>query len=208
MRTPTRPPKKRGRPAKKRPGRPPRKEAVSHDAIIDAVYRLMKEKPLDDVSMDEIAKRAGVAKPTLYKWWPNKQSLLFDMFKERVVPNFPVDSTATAEEAIRRQAKDLVRLLNGFFGKVTAQIVGEGQSDPKVLHAYREGYVRRRRDITVPVIERGYASGEFKRRVEPHLLIDLIYGPIYYRLLVRFLPLNQQFIDDLLDHVIAYLKGA
>jgi len=192
----------------KRLGRPPRTEAVSHDEIIDAVYRLMKEKPLDDVSMDEIASRAGVGKPTLYKWWPNKQSLLFDMFKERVVPNFPVDSTATAEEAIRRQAKDLVRLLNGFFGKVAAQIIAEGQSDPKVMEAYRERYVGMRRDITIPVIERGYESGEFKRRVEPHLLIDMIYGPIYYRLLVRFLPLNQNFIDELLDHIIAYLKGA
>jgi AcrR family transcriptional regulator len=193
---------------KQRRGRPPRTEAVSHDEIIDAVYRLMKEKPLDDVSMDEIASRAGVGKPTLYKWWPNKQSLVFDMFKERIVPNFPVDSTATAEEAIRRQAKDLVRLLNGFFGKVTAQIIGEGQSDPKVMEAYRDGYVRMRRDVTIPVIERGYESGEFRRRVEPHLLIDMIYGPIYYRLLVRFLPLNQHFIDELLDHIIAYLKGA
>src|SRR5215471_16496058 len=121
--------------SRKRRGRPPRTEAVSHDEIIDAVYRLMKEKPLDDVSMDEIARSAGVGKPTLYKWWPNKQSLLLDMFKERVVPDFPVDSTATAEEAIRRQAKDLVRLLNGFFGTVTAQIIGEGQTDPKILEA-------------------------------------------------------------------------
>jgi hypothetical protein len=129
------------------------------------------------------------------------------MFKERVVPHFPVNSTATAEEAIRQQAKELVRLLNGTFGKVSAQIIAEGQSDPTVIADYRENYVRMRRNLTIPVIERGYASGEFKRRVEPHLLIDMIYGPIYYRLLVRYLPLDQQFIDDLLDHVLAYLKG-
>lgn len=76
------------------------------------------------------------------------------MFKERVIPNFPVESTATADEAIRRQAKEVVRRLSGFFGKVTAQIIGEGQSDPKVLEEYRERYVRMRRDITIPVIER------------------------------------------------------
>ena len=67
--------KRTARQPKKRLGRPPRTEAVSHDEIIDAVYRLMKEKPLDDVSMDEIAASAGVRKATLYKWWPNKQSL-------------------------------------------------------------------------------------------------------------------------------------
>jgi AcrR family transcriptional regulator len=151
--------------------------------------------------------RAGVGKPTIYKWWPNKAALVLDMFKERVVPHFPLDSTATAEEAIRQQAKELLRLLNGTFGKVSAQIIAEGQSDPAVIAGYRKHYVRPRRDLTIPVIERGYATGEFKRRVEPDLLIDMIYGPIYYRLLVRYLPLEQQFIDDLLDHVTTYLKG-
>jgi AcrR family transcriptional regulator len=193
--------------APKRRGRPPRSEAVSHGRIIEAVFELMRERSLDDVSIEEIAHRAGVGKPTIYKWWPNKAALLLDMFKERVVPHFPVNSTATAEEAIRQQAKELVRLLNGTFGKVSAQIIAEGQSDPTVIADYRENYVRMRRNLTIPVIERGYASGEFKRRVEPHLLIDMIYGPIYYRLLVRYLPLDQQFIDDLLDHVLAYLKG-
>jgi len=193
--------------ASRPPGRPPRSEAVSHDRIIDAVVLLAREKPLDDVSMDEIASRAKVGKPTLYKWWPNKAALVLEMFKQRVVPSFPVDSTATAEEAIRRQAKELVRHLNGLFGKVSAQIIAEGQSNPVIMKEYRERYVHMRRNTTIPVIEKGYASGEFKRRVDPHLLIDMIYGPIYYRLLVRYLPLNQEFIDDLLDHVIAYLKG-
>ena len=198
--------KRKTRQVPKRRGRPPRAAAVSHDQIIETVFQLMRTKCLDEVSMEEIARRAKVGKATVYKWWPTKSALLLDMFKERVVPSFPVDSTATAEEAIRKQAKELVRHLNGFFGKVSAQIIAEGQTDPAVIEEYRERYVRMRRDLTIPVIERGYATGEFKRRVDPHLLIDMIYGPIYYRLLVRYLPLNQQFIDELLDHVIAYIK--
>jgi AcrR family transcriptional regulator len=191
----------------KRRGRPPRTQAVSHARILDAVVRLIREKSLDEVSIEEIAQRARVGKPTIYKWWPNKSMLLLDTFKERIVPSFPVESTATAEEALRRQAKELVNVLNGLFGTVSAQIIAQGQSDPTVLHEYRERYVRMRRDLTIPVIEQGYATGEFTRRVEPHLLIDMIYGPIYYRLLVKFLPLNQAFIDELLDHVLAYIKG-
>ena len=191
----------------KRRGRPPRTQAVSHTRILDAVVRLIREKPLDEVSIEEIAQRAGVGKPTIYKWWPNKSMLVLDTFKERIVPSFPVESTVTAEEALRRQAKELVHVLNGLFGTVSAQIIAQGQSDPAVLHEYRERYVRMRRDLTIPVIERGYATGEFTQRVEPQLLIDMIYGPIYYRLLVKYRPLNQDFIDELLDHVMAYIKG-
>src|SRR5215813_2963145 len=191
----------------KRRGRPPLVQAVSHARIIDTVVALIREKSIDEISIEEIAQRARVGKPTIYKWWPNKSMLLLETFRERIVPSFPVDSTDTAEEALRRQAKELVRLLNGLFGTVSAQIIAQGQSDPAVLHEYRERYVRMRRDLTIPVIERGYVTGEFKRRVDPHLLIDMIYGPIYYRLLVRYLPLNQAFIDELLDHVLTYLKG-
>src|SRR5215470_5940091 len=97
----------------RRRGRPPRTQAVSHARIVDAVVRLIREKSLDDVSIEEIAQRARVGKPTIYKWWPNKSMLLLDTFKERIVPSFPVESTVTAEEALRRQAKALVHVLNG-----------------------------------------------------------------------------------------------
>ena len=194
------------KPSKKR-GRPAVQEAVSHKQIIDAVFDLLQNKSVQDLTIEEIAKHAKVGKPTIYKWWPNKAALVLDMFQERVVPTYTIGRTATAEEAIRKQAKELVRLFNGFFGKVSADLIAEGQRDDGVMGEYRKRYVTARRNKTIEVIEHGYANGEFKRRVDPQLLIDMIYGPIYYRLLVRYLPLDQAFVDGLLDHVIAYLKS-
>ena len=67
---------------------------------------------------------------------------------------------------------------------VHADIIAEGQSDPSVLREYRERYVTQRRAFTREVIARAKASGEFKREIDPETLIDMVYGPIYYRLLV------------------------
>src|SRR5258707_9079277 len=113
----------------KRRGRPRSAAAASHDAILGAVYDLLHEKSVRDLTIEEVAKRAGVGKPTIYRWWPSKAALVMDMFEERIAPQFRVSDAATAEATIRRNVTALIRLLNGFFGKVSAEIIAEGQSD-------------------------------------------------------------------------------
>ena len=188
-------------------GRPRCSAAASHEAIIDAVYEILQGKPLSALTMEEIARRAGVGKPTLYKWWPSKSAIVIDMFTERIVPSMVVPDGPCVEEAIRAQVAATIGLLGGFFGRVSAQIIAEGQSDGEVLREYVERYVRHRRDFTRDLIARAHESGEFKREIDPEVLVDMIYGPIYYRLLVKHQPLNQEFGEELLDHIMAYLKS-
>ena len=60
--------------------------AASHAAIMDTVYALLQEKSVGDLTMEEVANRAKVGKPTLYKWWPTKATLVLAMLCERMVP--------------------------------------------------------------------------------------------------------------------------
>jgi AcrR family transcriptional regulator len=59
----------------------------SHAAIMDAVYTLLQEKSVRDLTIEEVAKRARVGKPTLYKWWPTKATLVLAMLCERMAPS-------------------------------------------------------------------------------------------------------------------------
>ena len=189
-----------------RRGRPRRVAATAHEDILDAVYELLQHKSVRDLTIEEVARRAGVGKPTIYRWWPTKAALVMDMFEERVAPQFNVPEAASAEATIRGQVQALIRLLNGFFGKVSAEIVAEGQSEPDVLREYRERYVLKRRAYSRGLVERAKASGEFRADVDPELLIDMVYGPIYYRLLVGHQPLDKRFGDALVDGVMASVK--
>ena len=176
---------------------------------MDAVYELLQHKSVRDLTIEEVARRAGVGKPTIYRWWPSKAALVMDMFEERVVPQYGVPrDDATAEATIRGHVQTLIRLLNGFFGKVSADIVSEGQCDPDVLREYRERYVLKRRAGSRGVIERAKASGEFRADVDPELLIDMVYGPIYYRLLVGHQKLDKRFGDALVDRAMAGVKSS
>lgn len=189
-----------------RRGRPPGEAAAAHDVILDAVYELLQQSSVRDLTIEAIARHAGVGKPTIYRWWPSKAALVMDMFEERIAPQFDVPDAATAEAAFRGQVSQLVRLLNGFFGKITAEIIAEGQSDSGVLREYRDRYVEKRRTFSRDVIARAKAGGEFRKDVDAELLIDMIYGPIYYRLLVGHGKLDRRFGDALVARAMAYAR--
>jgi len=193
-------------PPRARLGRPPADAAASHAAIMDAVYELLKEKAASELTMEAVAKRAKVGKPTLYKWWPSKAALIMAMFHERLAGKLEVPPTATVEEAIRIKALYLVKEFNGLFGKVMADLIAEGQSDPSILRELFQSHIRTRRDATIIDIEHAKASGELASGVDAELLIDAIFGPIYYGLLLRHTPLTEQYVNSLIDQVFSGVR--
>lgn len=185
-----------------RRGRPPREAAEAHAAILDAVYELLKEKSARDLTMEEVARRAKVGKPTLYKWWPTKAALVLAMFHERIAGQSPVPETATVEESIRLKTCSLIQEFNGLFGKVMADLIAEGQSEPDLLRDLSEQHMAPRRAATAVDIERAKADGEFLPDMDTDLVIDGIFGPIYFRLLMRQHPLTEAYGDALIDQVL------
>jgi AcrR family transcriptional regulator len=190
------------KPDKRKPGRPRSASAIAHDRILDAVFELLQTQSVRDLQIQEVCRRASVSKPTIYKWWPSKAAMVMAMFEQRMVRRLPSIERLSAEQLIRVAVPGLIRLFNGPFGKVAAEMIAAGQSEPKVLREFRDRYVLKRRKVAVNALEDAYASGEMKRSVNPELLLDLIFGPIYFRLLVKHQPLNQAFGRELMDYVL------
>src|ERR1700722_14596765 len=185
-----------------RQGRPPSEMAASHDVIMDSVFALLQKKSVRDLTMEEIAKRAKVGKPTLYKWWPTKATLVLAMLCERMAPNLEKATVLTAEESLRFRVRRLIDAFNGPFGKIVAGLIAEGQSEPAVLQEFFSRWVSPRRNATIADLQRGKNAGELRSETEPELLNDAIFGAIYYRLLLRSGPLTRRFGEELVDQVI------
>ena len=92
---------------KARPRGRPRSEAAEK-AVMDAVYAFLQERSVRELTMEGIAERANVGKPTLYKWWPSKAALVMAVLQERLVPKPEPISAKTAEAAIRARMHRLV----------------------------------------------------------------------------------------------------
>jgi AcrR family transcriptional regulator len=182
-------------------GRPPAANAESHTLILDAVYELLQERSVRDLTIEGIAKRAGVSKPTIHKWWPTKADLVLAMFQERLDSQAPPPATEpmSGQDAVRFTVRQLVKRFNGLFGKVMADLIAEGQSEPAVLETLYARHMRDRRAATVANVERARAAGELPADADPELLVDTIFAPLYYRLLLRHEPLTQTYADALVD---------
>jgi AcrR family transcriptional regulator len=191
-----------------RKGRPPSEMAASHAAIMEAVYGLLQEKSVRDLTMEEVAKRAGVGKPTLYRWWPTKATLVLAMLCERMAPNLEKPTVLTAEESLRFRVRRLIGAFNGRFGKIVAGVIAEGQSEPAIREAFFDRWVNPRRTATIADLQRGKNTGELRSDTEPDLLNDAIFGAIYYRFLLRSAPLTRRFGEELVEQVIrGHLSG-
>src|ERR1700746_3873858 len=185
-----------------RKGRPPSEMAASHAAIMHAVYALLQESLVRDLTMEEVAKRARVGKPTLYKWWPTKASLVLAMLCERMAPNLAMRTTLTAEESLRLRVRRLIDVFNGPFGKIVAGLIAEGQSQPAIRQQFFDRLVSPRRTATIADLQRGKNAGELRSDTEPDLLNDAIFGAIYYRFLLGSGPLTRRFGEELVEQVI------
>jgi AcrR family transcriptional regulator len=185
-----------------RKGRPPSEMAASHDAIMDAVYGLLQEKSVRDLTMEEVAKRAKVGKPTLYKWWPTKATLVLAMLCERMAVNLDKPMGETAEMSLRLRVRRLMDVFNGPFSKIVAGLIAEGQSEPAVLQEFFDRWVSPRRNATIADLRRGKDAGELRSDTEPELVNDAIFGAIYYRFLLRSGPLTKRFGEQLVEQVL------
>ena len=199
--------KKSGRPVARK-GRPPSETAASHAAIMDAVYALLQRRSVRDLTMEEIAKRAKVGKPTLYKWWPTKATLVLAMLGERMAPHLEKPVGLTAEESLRLRVRRLIDAFNGPFGPIVAGLVAEGQAEPAIRQAFFDRWVSPRRTATIADLQRGKDAGELRVETEPELLNDAIFGAIYYRLLLHSGPLTRRFGEELVEQVLREHRGS
>jgi AcrR family transcriptional regulator len=196
------------RPSASRKGRPPLEKAASHAAIMDAVYALLQGKSVRDLTIEEVAKRAKVGKPTIYKWWSTKATLVLAMLCERMAPNLEMPTVLTAEESLRFRVRRLIDAFNGPFGKIVAGLIAEGQSEPAILQEFFDRWVSPRRNATIADLQRGRDAGELRSETEPELLNDAIFGAIYYRFLLRSGPLTNRFGEELVEHVLGGQRAA
>jgi len=152
-----------------------------------------------DLTIEAIAREAGVGKPTIYRWWPSKNAVVLDAVFSSVAAEIEYPKTKSVVAALKQQVARALALLDSHPGQILAAIIGEGQADPATLQSFNERFLLIRRAAARDLIERGKRSGEIAKGVDVELAIDLIYGPLYHRLLARHQPLDKRFATDLVN---------
>jgi AcrR family transcriptional regulator len=188
-------------------GRPRSEKARS--AILEAAAELLLERGLSAVSMDAVAARAGVSKATIYRWWPTKETLALDaLYTEWAnVPSAP--DTGSLKGDLLALLRPWVRQATKRpYGRAIAALITEAQSNPAFGREYLERFVEPRRDQARAIFRRAIERGEIPAGTKTEVALDLLYGPVYHRLLHGHAPLNDRFIRDVIDLALAGIAPA
>jgi AcrR family transcriptional regulator len=188
----------------KRRGRHRSLEAKS--AILKATLQLLERESLRKVTADAIARRAGVSKATIYKWWPNKSMVALDAYLAGMTERVAMPDTGSAEEDFTEQLKSLTGFYTSTLGRLFCQFIAEGQSDPGFLASFRERFLYARRDAARVMWRRGVDRGEIRGTVDGEIVLDLIYGPTIFRLLAGHGSLNDSESEAMVEAVFGGLR--
>jgi len=189
------------------PGRPRSEKA--HQAILTAVTELLLDQGLHAMSMDEVARRAGVSKATIYRWWPSKERLALDALAEEwaSAPEAGLSDIGSLRGDLLTRLLPWLRQLNRKpYARVVAGLVAEAQTNREFAELYRSHFVQARRDATRELLLRARDRGEIAVDTDLDVTLDLLYGPIYHRLLHGHAPLTEQFAQQVIDYVITAIS--
>ena len=181
-------------------GRP--RDQVARQRILQAALELMEETTFAQVTAEAIAERAGAGKATVYRWWPNKAAVVSEAFREAVTPELPFPDTASLRDDLRTQARNFAGVLASSKGKMLRSFIVAARSDPDVAAAFRSIWSAPRRKEAKKMLRRKQAQGQLRKDVDPDLVLDALYGPLYYRFLVKNEPPARKYAEALADLVL------
>ena len=182
---------------------PHRRNEQARIAVLHAADDLLVERGFAAVTIEGIAARAGVAKQTIYRWWPSKVDVLLDTLIEDSQQSLAVPSTGSAIEDARRYLRSLaVFIADDPAGQVLLALIGEAQHDKEMASVFHARYLDPRRREEHAMLARGVASGELPPDLDIDQALDALFGPVFYRALVTGGPVSPAFTDKLVADVL------
>ncbi|MFJ8050004.1 TetR/AcrR family transcriptional regulator [Streptomyces luteogriseus] len=177
----------------------PRSEAVER-AIIEGVMKLLEEGvPLAELSIERIARTAGVGKATIYRRWSGKEELFVDVVRAAEPPDPPLPGTSMRDDLVVLLEQVRRRGLANRSSAILHSVQAQMKSSPKLWAAYHATVVAPRRRLGLEVLRRGRENGELRTDLDLELLNDLFVGPVLVRAVLR--P-DADLPDDLAEHVV------
>jgi AcrR family transcriptional regulator len=163
--------------------------------VLAAVLDLVAEKGTAGLHMEAIARRAGVSKETLYRWWRSKTEVVLDALAERGRRTIPLPDTGTLREDLRAFLRATVDSADATTVHLLQTIAAASASDEITAVQVRDRFLATRRAALRGLLTKGVDRGEIAGD-RAALAIDLVYGSLWYRLIFRIGPLDYAWADS------------
>jgi AcrR family transcriptional regulator len=182
------------------PSTGPKRDLAARQRVLDATRSLICEHGPHQVSINEIAAAANVGKQTIYRWWPSKSAVVIDALEQMFETSSPSPETDSAYHDVRIQMRRVAASFASPTGAIIRELVADSQGDSTIAAEFRIRFFDERRSRARIVIERGIERGELSDELDVETVVDMLYAPLWLRLLIGHQPLTQRAVDRILDH--------
>jgi AcrR family transcriptional regulator len=167
----------------RRPGRP--RDARNDRAILEATLEILREHGYGGLTIDGVAAKAGVGRPTVYRRWPSKPALVVAALVDSSRLAVPAPDTGSLRRDLIAIQRHQIELMNSPDNRrVTAGLIADLANDPDLAEIYVSKYLAPRRATVWRVLQRGVDRGELDPDVDFAFVYDLLVGPLFMRAVV------------------------
>ena len=187
-------------PRPRQPGRP--RDPGYDRAILDATLQVLLDKGYKGLTIDGVAAKTGIGRPTIYRRWPSKPALVIAALAQSVGLSPTPDTGALRSDLLAFQRQQ-VRLMNSPESRrTTAGLVADLVADPELSEVYFRDYIAPRRESMRQALHRAINRGELRADADFDLIYDMLLGPLFMRSVVRGEPLGPDLAERTVEVVL------
>ena len=168
----------------------PRRPGVE-DAVFQAMLGLLTSRGYREISVETLAERAGVSRTTIYRRWPTKAAIVAAAVSSLYLDRVEVPNIGSLSEDLVALLSESYRLMADGDGRVLERLVRESGQNPELVDVVRSILYARRR-LYATLLNRAIARGELPPEIDQELLLDLLLGPLWFRLLLSGVPITPE----------------
>jgi AcrR family transcriptional regulator len=180
----------------------PRDQAMD-GAILLAAIQLLAEVGYSRVTVAEVARRAGVSKPAIYRRWAQKSQLVVEAMVTQMPTRVPPDTGSTSGDLLALTQQLIATLTKTPLGRVLPGLVAEMAADPVLAASYRGLIIEPTRMLWRAAVEAGIARGDLAAGTDVEFVLDALAGPLYVRILITGDPIEPDYARAGVDLVLA-----
>jgi AcrR family transcriptional regulator len=186
-------------------GRPRSDEA--RRAILRATRELLDENGPAGLTIEGIAARAGVGKPTIYRWWPDRHAVAMAALMESEGPAATQRTTRAPLESLRKQLAQVVAVFATPVGRTVTAMIASADGDSELAKSFRNHFILARRDEGRELLRRAIEHGDVRRDANVEIALDMIYGALFFRLLMGHARLDDSLVKQILKEALSGLRA-
>jgi AcrR family transcriptional regulator len=182
-------------------GRP--RDARADRAILEATRELIAELGVYEFRTEDVAARAGVGKGAIYRRYRSKDELVTAAIAALVSEEIVVPDTGSTRGDLLFLMREAVELYRGSLAsRLMPNLISAIAQRPELARAVRDGFLAGRRSALAQVLRRGVARGDLRPDLDLELALDVLGGPLFYRLLVTGGPIDEQLAEGVADLIL------